>query len=369
MRSQYMMRAMMVLLRVLVCSALLLANRGRVLADFNAPVYSINLDLPPEERWKEIITEKSAVVHDLIKSIFGLLPKVATDALANIGSEIEKKLPEPYAGEIKGVAAAANVSIGEAVMANMIYELSSFRLLDAYPEACTSIVAEDGDGTIYHARNQDYAFTADLRKATIVVNFQKNGVTQFTGTTFAGYIGLPTGQKPNKFTISLNARNKGEPWDNVIAALLSGSHGVLTWRVREVLEDQNSDFASALETLSSVTLITSSYIIIGGAEPTQGAVITRDRLAALDVWKLAPLSGQWYVLETNYDHWGPAPATDDRRDPGMKAMNSTGRAAISPDTLFTVLSTPPVLNEHTIYTNIMSAATPEMYRAVVRSYK
>ena len=184
------------LLTVLLCSALLLANPGRVLADFDAPVYSLNLDLPPEERWKEIITEKSAIVHDLIKSIFGLLPKVATDALATIGADLEKKLPEPYAGEIRGVAAAANLSIGEALMANLIYELSSFRLLDAYPEACTSIVAENKDGTIYHARNQDYAFTADLRKATIVVNFQKNGVTQFTGTTFAGYIGLPTGQKP-----------------------------------------------------------------------------------------------------------------------------------------------------------------------------
>ena len=95
-------------------------------------------------------------------------------------------------------------------------------------------------------------------------------------------------------------------------------------------------------------------------------MITRDRLAALDVWKLAPLSGQWYVLETNYDHWAPPPADDNRRDPGMKAMNSTGRAAISPDALFTVLSTPPVLNDQTTYTNIMSATQPDLYRAVIR---
>ena len=125
---------------------------------------------------------------------------------------------------------------------------------------------------------------------------------------------------------------------------------------------------SALETLSTVTLITPSYIIIGGVRPLQGAVITRDRLAAVDIWKLSPNSGQWYVLETNYDHWLPAPAIDDRRDPGMRAMNETGRTDISGDTLFKVLSTPPVLNLKTVYTNIMSAATPYMYRAIVRSY-
>ena len=355
------------LLTALLCSALLI---GTTRADFDAPVYTVNLDLPPEERWVDIITEKQATVRDLIDSVFKILPKVALQELVKIGDDLVNSLPEPYAGELRGVAKAANVSLGEGMMANLIYELTAYDVggVDGFAKACTSIVAENVDGTIYHARNQDYRMTADLRKAAMVVHFQKDGITQYTGTTFAGYIGLPTGQKPNQFTISINARSSGQPWDNLISALLSGSHGIVTWRIREVLEDPNSDFVSALETLSSVTLITPSYIIIGGVRPLQGAVITRDRLAAVDIWKLSPNSGQWYVLETNYDHWLPAPAIDDRRDPGMRAMNETGRTNISGDTLFKVLSTPPVLNLETVYTNIMSAATPYMYRAIVRSY-
>ena len=258
------------------------------------------------------------------------------------------------------------MTVGELLIANFLYELTAYRSRGS-SKACTSIVAESEQGTIFHGRNLDYSFqTTILEKATIVVDFQSKGVTRYSGTTFVGYIGLLTGQKPNKFTISLDERDTGEPWENVVAGLVSGSHGIVSWHIRNALADPNSDYVSALELLSSVTLITPSYIVIGGTEPTQGAVITRDRLAALDVWKLAPLSGQWYVLETNYDHWAPPPADDNRRDPGMKAMNSTGRAAISPDALFTVLSTPPVLNDQTTYTNIMSATQPDLYRAVIR---
>ena len=79
------------------------------------------------------------------------------------------------------------------------------------------------------------------------------------------------------------------------------------------------------------------------------------------------MSGRWYVLETYYDHWAPPLADDDRRDPGIRAMNTTGRVAISGDTLFKVLSISPVLNDGTTYTNIMSAAQPDLYHAVIRS--
>ena len=336
-------------------------------SDAPAPVYTVNLDLPPEERWASVMADYSAVVQELMKGVFGFLPKFAVEAANVIGDELEKFILDPYAGEIRGIAKYANVSVGEVLLANLLYELTAYRHAQG-EKTCTSIVAESSEGNIFHGRNLDYALeTASLRNATIVVNFQSQGITQYTGTTFAGYVGLLTGQKPNKFTVSLDERDKGEPWENVLAALISGSHGIVSFQIRSVLADPNSDYASALEHLSSVTLITPSYIILGGSEPTQGAVITRDRTAAFDVWSLAPMSGRWYLVETNYDHWTQPPANDDRRDIAIKAMNATGRAAISGDTLFKVLSISPVLNNGTTYTNIMSAAQPDLYHAVIRS--
>lgn len=44
---------------------------------------------------------------------------------------------------------------------------------------CTSIVAQDYKGNIYHGRNLDYAFGDILRKITIDVQFIKNGQVWF----------------------------------------------------------------------------------------------------------------------------------------------------------------------------------------------
>jgi hypothetical protein len=49
-------------------------------------------------------------------------------------------------------------------------------------------------------------------------------------------------------------------------------------------------------------------------------------------------------IETNYDHWVPPPPNDDRRTPGMRAMNQTTQANINEDTLLSVLTISPVCN-------------------------
>ena len=100
----------------------------------------------------------------------------------------------------------------------------------------------------------------------------------------------------------------------------------------------------------------------------QGCVITRSRAKAIDVWEMKKTGHPWYILETNYDHWELPPKGDDRRDPAIKAMNETTRAGLNATSLFKVMSTPPVLNNATTYTVIMSAAKPEVYNTWVRHY-
>lgn len=43
---------------------------------------------------------------------------------------------------------------------------------------CTSIIAQDDNGNIYHGRNLDYMFRDVLSKVTIDVNFVKNNKVQ-----------------------------------------------------------------------------------------------------------------------------------------------------------------------------------------------
>ena len=44
-----------------------------------------------------------------------------------------------------------------------------------FPRFCTSIVAQDSKGHIYHGRNLDYVFGSFLRNLTLDVQFIKNG--------------------------------------------------------------------------------------------------------------------------------------------------------------------------------------------------
>ncbi len=61
--------------------------------------------------------------------------------------KIADTLPGPYGEEIKGIANATGNNLGEVVLFNIFYEVFTI---------CTSIVAQDANGNMYHARNLDF---------------------------------------------------------------------------------------------------------------------------------------------------------------------------------------------------------------------
>lgn len=58
-----------------------------------------------------------------------------------------KTLPEPFKSEIIGIAQATGLPIGEVTFFNLCYEVFT---------VCTSLVAQNADGSRYHARNLDF---------------------------------------------------------------------------------------------------------------------------------------------------------------------------------------------------------------------
>jgi hypothetical protein len=108
-----------------------------------------------------------------------------------------------------------------------------------------------------------------------------------------------------------------------------------------------TNFDDAVSALKTSDLIAPAYFIVGGVKPYEGVVLTRNQFAVIDEWRLnATTSGfeKWYLLETNYDHWVPPPARDDRRTPGMRAMNAVTQEKINLETLMSVLTIKPVCN-------------------------
>ena len=333
--------------------------------DAKTPKYIIDLDLPPEERWAEVARDNADNFYLLLEQMEQMFPKDLVFAVTDLASNLDKYFPYPYADELRGIVRfGGNVTMGQVILGNLLYDLTAYRTKKNHWGACTSIVASDKDGVIIHGRNLDYALSDTLRDMTIIVQFKnRQNPNIFTGTTFAGFIGVLTGCKPGGVSISLDERDVGEWWQNAISALKDGSHGLVSLLIRDILqsESEEADFKSAVERLSSTPLIAPCYLIVAGQLYNQGVVITRDRAAALDKWYLNPEKGQWYLLETNYDHWKEPPSDDDRRHPGIKMMNSLGQESINFDSLFKVLSTEPVLNNKTTYTTIMSPREGAMF--------
>ncbi|KAG8515221.1 N-acylethanolamine-hydrolyzing acid amidase [Galemys pyrenaicus] len=291
------------------------------------PLFNVSLDVAPKLRWLPVLRHYDLdFLRAAMEGIMGdKVPKWVHAVIRKTEGELEHFLPQPFLDEIHGMCDFLNLSLADCVLVNLAYESTAF---------CTSIVAQDSSGHIYHGRNLDYPFGNLLRKITVDVQFLKNGQVVFTGTTFIGYVGLWTGQRPHKFTVSGDERDKGWWWENMIAALFQ-RHSPISWLVRTALSE-SENFEAAVDRLAKTPLIADVYYIVGGVSPKEGVVITRDRGGPADVWPLDPLNGAWFRVETNYDHWEPPPEKDDRRTPAIKALNATGQANLSLEALFQV---------------------------------
>lgn len=114
-------------------------------------------------------------------------------------------------------------------------------------------------------------------------------------------------------------------------------------------------FTPTVDFLKGRKTIAPIYYIIAGIKPGDGVVLSMNREKAEDVWKMKNDNDSWYLAQTNYDHWiSPAPWDDNnRRATANKGMESYGREFINLENMNSVLLTPPVLNNFTLYTSLM----------------
>uniref|UniRef100_A0A8C6ZL33 Acid ceramidase N-terminal domain-containing protein n=1 Tax=Nothoprocta perdicaria TaxID=30464 RepID=A0A8C6ZL33_NOTPE len=129
---------------------------------------NVSLDSPAEERWLPLLRhfEPAFLRAAVARVIDETVPKWVHEVLRPIAAELEFFMPQPFVGEILGLCKALGISLGDGVLLNFAYESTAF---------CTSIVAQDDKGNIYHGRNLDYDFVDLLSKITIDVQFIKSG--------------------------------------------------------------------------------------------------------------------------------------------------------------------------------------------------
>ncbi|XP_072481742.1 acid ceramidase [Notamacropus eugenii] len=339
------------------------------------PWYTINLDLPPYKRWHEVVTDKAPGLRNIVQNLktlvnsffpSGKVIKIVDEHLPSMLGN----LPWPFEEEIKGIADVSGVPLGEVLTFNIFYELFT---------VCTSIIAEDKKGHLFHARNMDFGIflgwnmnnnswtvTENLKPISVNLDFQKNNRTVFRATSFAGYVGALTGMKPGIFSLTLNERFTSN----------GGYLGILEWilgrrqdmwigfLMRTVLENATS-YEDAKNLLTKTKILAPAYFILGGNKSGEGCVITRDRKSTVDVYELKPNQGRWFLVETNYDRWKSPFFLDNRRKPAIFCLNQTTQENMSLASFYDVLSTKPILNKLTAYTTLMDVTT-NVYESYLR---
>jgi len=329
------------------------------------PTYVINLDLPATVRWKHICsnTTYKTAMKQVIDGLIGLFPGNGV-ALSDLGKTLNLVYFHEFGGELRGCAEELGVDYGWLTLFNIGYEVT---------DGCTSILAQTNDNKILHVRNMDFWdgiwLTGHLKNLTIQVDYQTGGKTLFHATTFAGYVGVLSGMKPKGFSISIDTRNYPDgPFQlfyEVIAAITEKNASLVSFLTRKVLT-REPDFESAVRNLSNDLLIADVYYIVGGISANQGAVISRNRHNASDVWRLQT-PDRWYEVQTNYDHWKRPPWYDNRVDPANHAMNALGRKELTLDNLLhKVLSVKPVLNLQTTF-SMLACAADDTYKSYARN--
>lgn len=354
------------------------------------PLFMVDLDAPAECRWEHIVKKYLPSLRELVRylkateeeeygSCFGPALRWIVSWMGQFYLDTE------FRKEIEGIAshtASIGLTYDKLVVLNVGYDLLA---------RCTSaVVACPSTGEPVHLRNMDWE-SESLWPLTIDVDFTRQGVTVFKGTTWVGFVGMYTGMRLCGWSVSLNYRQVQGPWcvvKNLAASVCRAWPASLL--IRRTLQDVEG-FATALELFKTKRLMAPCYLTLAGAAVGQGAVLERGRRGLDGCQALDPLWARGHprlelqegvCIATNIDcchktfdfregsadtRWAEGDAllltALDRRETALALIaECVGRAkaAGNPFTVadgFDVLGAAPVCNDQTVYTVVLHPAS------------
>mmetsp|Transcript_1897 Transcript_1897/g.2329 ORF Transcript_1897/g.2329 Transcript_1897/m.2329 type:complete len:415 (+) Transcript_1897:43-1287(+) len=370
----------------------------------DVPSFVIDLDLPPKERYLELLPHYNDTVWGFYNDYFAK-DFVLREALYGISA---KRGPEPeeMMEEIQGLADASRLPVKFVKAIQMLYELQTLmvpvtnvsfphlgdmikgenaRWFDDIPAefeplatrlpwrgpGCTGIIATNKeDGVVYHARNLDFSPLKVMTNLVYNGVFKKNGTELFQSQMIAGYTMVITGIKlgPNGYAIERNTRYTDHKGGNkeMLSHLFSG-RPLNGWSLRKIMETE-TEYEKAVAAIASVPYVSTEYAIISGVK--KGTILSKnpDNVAFRQVLGQAnPQEPMEYIIMTNFDfffhdireffdptgHGGFGKPT--RRVAAQKTLNATLAAGqpLTPDVLFSVINQQYVIAD-TVFQAVLS---------------
>ena len=308
--------------------------------------YNINLDLPPLERWREIVTDYTPAIQAFKSYVLrsAHLPAFFFNFVSY--SYAARRDPE-YAEELQAIAQLSGMEFSMMYLVNFVYELTAY---------CTSTIIRTASGKIIHGRNLDFAFMPYAANLTAQVSFYRGGNLLYKADVTVGSLGILAGVKPGKFAISLNERHKGSLLTNLREYFFQKSMPSL-YLVRKAFETANS-FDEAISIISTTRIIAPAYYIVSGVQPHEGVIISRNATGVTNAHWLKDNDPDWYIAVSNYDRDEIDPDLDYRRIPAENRIYAIGQQNMTEQLLLDeVLAKFPNLNFMSILSAIMVPST------------
>jgi uncharacterized protein YjbI with pentapeptide repeats len=322
--------------------------------------FVVDLSLPPEQRWTEVASTHEAQMKAALALMNEYLTPLEHSLADVIAADLDAFLGDVGA-EMKGIATAANMDVGDVVLFNLASEF--------LPSGCSGMLGADESGMIWHGRNLDWEGTENdtqLLQALSVHVILVNGSRSVRAETWAGYVGILTGMVPYKFSVSSNWRYTNvSVYEEIAEALLRGAK-LRGLSIRDALLSA-TDYDDAAVMLATDRIVGPVYFIVAGASASQGTILSRDAETSFNPRDLNGANGTWHLAQANWDWWVPnSPSEHGVERVGFAEgyWTAYGRAAINNQTMLRLMSTPPVHRPSTVYTAIMCAGSNNFYSVV-----
>lgn len=282
--------------------------------DVEIPVFDVDLDQDPLLRWKAITTAYAPMLRQLAdlqvaletpRSKKGRRRKVSLEQrVARFAAKEALQLLERLQGsggfmaqllaELRGAADAAEVPLQALCSLSLQYE--------AYC-ACTAVAARMEDGSIALARTLDWEFP-QLKALNIDVRVFRGRQLLYTATTWAGYIGILTAQRPGAYAAAVNFR---EPSGERAAVAENALPVGLALRL--ALE-RNEGYGDFVEDIASIPSMAPFYCMV----VSTGAAVQITRDAPLGELRRRELAeDHLFMVQANMDHWDDDAANDSQQ--------------------------------------------------------
>lgn len=308
--------------------------------------FDINLDESPETRWLHVMEAKKVEIKKFVAffeyQLNPFLIKYISYSLLKTNI-----FPSESLSEMQGSADYLKIDFNTVVALNFINEFYS---------KCSSLIIRKQQNGIILGRNLDYDFPSIMRELSIDLSFYKSGKLLYKSASGAIYFGVVTGMRPGSYALSINQRDLFDHaifWESL--NLFEGSKAT-TFAMRYSLENIES-YEEAKKYLENIPLIAGEYICITGT--TDGSIITRNRKYVADLREIDEYN--WYIVQTNYDHWLPQPIKDDRYHPAIKRIEEVGKDSIDEDQVHRIMTMTPTYNWETVHTVIANPLTGYWY--------